>query len=191
MDRKAWPLRFTGSQVIHNLATKPPTNHGFSSSVRDVRCESSIVRKTEHWRNYAFKLWCWRRLLRGPWTARRSNQSILKEISPKYSLEGRTDDEAETPIILATWCKELTHWKRTWCWDLLWVGAEGNDRRWDGWMASPTLWTWVWASSGSWLWTREPCLLQSMGWQRIGHTEWLNWTVTSPPGICKVNFPYH
>ena len=87
MDRKAWPLRFTGSQVIHNLATKPPTNHGFSSSVRDVRCESWIVRKTEHWRNYAFKLWCWRRLLRGSWTARRSNQSILKEIKLEYSLE--------------------------------------------------------------------------------------------------------
>ena len=79
---------------------------------------------------------------------------------------------------LATWCEELIHWKRPWCWKRLKVGGEGDDRRWDGWMASPTQWTWVWVNSGSWWWTGRPGVLQSMGLQRVGH-DWateLNWT---------------
>ena len=72
---------------------------------------------------------------------------------------------------LATWCKELTLWKRPWCWERLKVGGEGDDRGWDGWMASPTQWTWVWVNSGSWWWTGRPGLLQSVGSQRDGH----NW----------------
>ena len=78
---------------------------------------------------------------------------------------------------LATWYKELTHWKRPWCWERLKAG-EGDDRGWDGWMTSPTQWTWVWVSSGSWWWTGRPGVLQSMGSQRDGHN-WvtkLNWT---------------
>ena len=78
---------------------------------------------------------------------------------------------------LATWCEELTQWKRPWCWERLKVGGEGDDRGWDGWTASPTQWTWVWASSGSWWWTRKPGVLQSMGLQRVGN-DWvteLNW----------------
>ena len=78
---------------------------------------------------------------------------------------------------LATWCKELTHWKRPWCWERLKAGGEGNNRGWDGWMASPTQWTWVWVNSRSWWWTRRPSMLQSMESQRVGHnwvTE-LNW----------------
>ena len=71
---------------------------------------------------------------------------------------------------LATWCEELTHWKRSWCWERLKAG-EGDDRGWDGWMASQTLWAWVWASSGSWYWTEKPGMVQSMGSQRVGH----NW----------------
>ena len=77
-----------------------------------------------------------------------------------------------------TWCKELTHWKRPWCWERLKAGGEGDDRGWDSWMASTTQWTWVWASSGSWWSTGKPGVLQSMGSQRVGHnwaTE-LNWT---------------
>ena len=78
---------------------------------------------------------------------------------------------------MATWCKELTHWKRPWCWERLKAGGEGDDRGWDGWMASPTQWTWVWASSGSW-WTGKPGMLQYMGSQRVRHdwTTQLNWT---------------
>ena len=70
---------------------------------------------------------------------------------------------------LATWCEELTHWKRPWCWERSKAGGEGDDRGWDGWMASPTQWTWVWVSSGSWWWTGKTGMLQSMGLQRGGH----------------------
>ena len=91
----------------------------------------------------------WRRLLRVPWTARRSR--------------------SWNSSALATWWEELTHWKRPWCWERLKAGGEGVDRGWDGWMASPTRWTWVWASSGSWWWTGRPGVLRSMGSQRVGH----------------------
>ena len=83
---------------------------------------------------------------------------------------------------LATWCKELTHWKRPCCWERLRAGGEGGNRGWDGWMASLTQWTWVWVSSGNWWWTGRPGLLQSMGSQRVGH-DWvaeLNWTGKIP-----------
>ena len=79
---------------------------------------------------------------------------------------------------LATSCKELTHWKRLWCWEGLGAGGEGDDRGWDGWMASPTRWTWVWVNSGSWWRTGRPGVLRFMGSQRVGH-DWateLNWT---------------
>ena len=74
---------------------------------------------------------------------------------------------------LATWCEELTHWKRPWCWERLKVGGEGDDRGGDGRMASPTQWTWVWANSGSWWWTGRPGVLKSMGSQRVGQ-DWAN-----------------
>ena len=80
--------------------------------------------------------------------------------------------------ILATWWEELTHWKRTWCWEGLGAGGEGGDREWDSWMASPTWWTWVWVNSGSWWWTGRPGVLRFMGSQRVRH-DWatvLNWT---------------
>ena len=79
---------------------------------------------------------------------------------------------------LATSCKELTHWKRLWCWEGLGAGGEGDNRGWDGWMASPTRWTWVCVNSGSWWWTGRPGVLRFMGSQRVGH-DWvteLNWT---------------
>ena len=122
-------------------------------------CDSWTIKKAECQRIDAFELWCWRRLLRVPWTARRSNQSILKEISPEYSLE-RLMLKLQ---YLATWCKELTHWKTSWYWEKLKAEEEGDDRGWDGWRASLTRWTWVWASSRSWWWTGKPGVLQSMG----------------------------
>ena len=138
-------------------------------------CESWTVKKAEHQRIDAFELWCWRRLLRVPWIARRSNQSTLKEISPEYSLEGLM---LKLKLqYLATWYEELTHFKRPWCWEWLKVGGEGDDRGWDGWMASPTQWIWVWVNSRSWWWTGRPGVLQSKGSQRVGQ-DWeteLNW----------------
>ena len=133
-------------------------------------CESWTVKKAECWID-AFELWCWRRLLRIPWTARRSNQSILEEISPEYSLE-----ELMLKLklqYLATWCEELTNLKRPWCWERLKAWKEGDDRGWDGWMASLTQWTWVWVNSRSWRWTGKPGVLQSMGSQRVGH-DWVS-----------------
>ena len=110
-------------------------------------CESWTIKKAERQRIDAFELWCWRRLLSIPWTASRSNQSILKEISPEYSLEGlMLKLKLNT---LATWCEKLTHLKRPWCGERL-KAEEGDDRGWDGWMASPTLRTRVWVSSRSW-----------------------------------------
>ena len=139
-------------------------------------CESWTIKKAEHQRADTFELWCWRRLLRVPWTGRTSNQFILKEISPEYSLEGlmlklklqyfghlmRKTDSLEKPLML----------------ERLKVGGEGNNRVWGVWMASLTQWTWVWVNSGSWWWTGRPGVLWFMGWQRVG-LDWgteLNWT---------------
>ena len=141
------------------------------------RYESWTVKKAECRRIDAFELSCWRRLLRVPWTARRSNQSILKEISPGCSLEGLILKLKLQS--LATSCEEMTYLKRPWCWDRLGAGREGDDRGWDGWMASPTRWTWVWVNSGSWWCTGRPGVLQFMGSQRVGH-DWateLNWSL--------------
>jgi len=138
-------------------------------------CEIWRIKKAEHQRTDAFELWCWRRLLRVPWTARRSNQSILEEFSPRCSLE-----ELMLKLKLqyfCHWCEELTYLKRPWCWERLRAGGEGDNRGWDVWMASPTQWTWVWVDSGSWLWTERPGMLQFMGLQRLG-LDWateLNW----------------
>ena len=132
-------------------------------------CDSWTIKKTEHWKIDAFELCCWRKLLRVPWTARRSNQSILKEINPEYSLEGlmlklklqyfghlmQRVDSLEKTLMLGKTKAE----------------GKGDDRGWDGWMASLTQWTWVWASSRRWWRTRKPGVLQSMWSQRVGH----NW----------------
>ena len=95
----------------------------------------------------------------------------IKPVNPKgtqsWIFTGMMDAEAETLNTVATWCEELTHWKRPWCWERLKAGGEGNNRRWDGWMASPAWWTWVWVSSGSWWWTGKSGVLQYMGLQRV------------------------
>ena len=140
-------------------------------------CDNWTIKKAECRRIDAFELWCWRRLLRVPRTARRSNQSILKEISPEYSLE---------ELMLKLKLQYFGH--LMWRTDLLekTLMLENNegrrrreDRGWAGWMASWTSWTWVWVNSGSWWWTGRPGVLQSMGSQRFGH-EWateLNWVI--------------
>ena len=150
-------------------------------------CESWTITKAEHWRIDAFELWCWRNLLRVLWTARRSNQSILDdglswEFSPGCSLEGLI-----LKLKLQYFGHLMTHLKRPWCWERLRAGGEGDDRGWDGWMASLTQWTWVWVNPGSWWWTGRPGVLRFMGSQRVGHnwvTE-LNWTT-----LCKFSFTF-
>ena len=94
---------------------------------------------------------------------------------------------------LATSCEELTHWKRPWCWEGLGAGGEGDDRGWDGWMASPTLCTWVWVNSGSWWWTGRPGVLRFVGSQRVGH-DWateLNWTELATELATEQHFKFY
>ena len=130
-------------------------------------CESWTIKKIEPWKNNAFQFWCWKRLLRVSWTARRSNPSILKEINPEYSLEGlmlklkrqyfghlmwRADSLEKTPML-----------------GKIEGGGVGGDRGWDGWMAPRTQLIWIWANSRREWMTGEPGVLQSMGSQRVRH----------------------
>ena len=133
-------------------------------------CESWMVKKAEHRRIDAFELWCWRRLLRVLWTARRSNQSILK-ISPGCSLE-----ELMLKLKLQYFgqlMRRVDSLGKTLMLGGLGAGGEGDDRGWDGWMASLTQWTWVWVDSRSWRWAGRPGVLRFMGSQS-DTTEWLN-----------------
>ena len=142
--------------------------------------ESWTIKKAQSQRIDVFELWAWGRLLTVPWTTRRSKQSILKETSPEYLLEGPMPklklqyfghlmgrpDSLEKSLILRK----------------IESRREGDGRGWDGWMASPTQWIWVWAGSGSWWWTGKPGVLQSMGSQRVGY-DWateLNWSALCP-----------
>ena len=140
-------------------------------------CESWTIKKAECQWIDAFELWCWRILLRVPWTTRRSNQSILvrKSVLNSHWKDWCCSWNSNT---MATWCKELTHLKRPWSWERLRAGGEGDDRGWDGWMASLTQWTWVWVNYGNWQWIGRPGMLQSMGSQKV-RLDWaigLNWT---------------
>ena len=136
-------------------------------------CESWTIKKAEHRRIDAFELWCWTRLLKVPWAAKRANQSILKEISPGCALEGlmlklkfqyfghlmRRTDSFEKTLMLA----KIEGRRR------------GDDREWDDWLAPPTKWTWVWVVSRSWWWTGKLDVLQSMGCKQSDPTEHLDW----------------
>ena len=131
------------------------------------RCESWTVKKAEHWRMDAFEVWCWRRLLRVPLTARRSNQSILREISPECSLGG---------LMLKLKLQYFGHlMQRTNSFEKTLMLGKIDGRRRRGWQrmrwlkASPTQWTWVWVNSRSWWWTGRPGVLQSLESQRVGH----------------------
>ena len=156
------------------FANKGLSSQGYGSSsghvwMWELNCEES----------WAPKNWCF-------WTMvlQKTPESPLdcKEIQPVHPkgdqpwvFFGRNDAKAETT--LATSCEELTHWKRLWCWEGLGAGGKGDDRGWDGWMASPTRWMWVWVNSGSWWWTGRLGMLWFMGSQRVRHnwvTE-LNW----------------
>ena len=145
-----------------NLPTKVHLVKAMVFPVVMYGCESWTVKKAEHRRIDAFKLWCWWSLLRIPWTARRSKQSILKEISPERSLEG---------LMLKLKLQYFGHlMQRTDSLEkILMLGKiEGRRRkrgrqRWDGWMASPTGCTWIWVSSGSWWWTGKPGVLAVRG----------------------------
>ena len=112
------------------------------------------------------------------WVNCKAIQPVHPKADQSWVFIGRIDAEAETPILWPHHAKSWLIGKRPWCWERLGAGGEGDNRGWDGWMASPTRWTWVWVKSGSWWWTGRPGVLQSMGSQRVGH-DWateLNWT---------------
>ena len=139
-------------------------------------CESWTVKKAEHRRIDAFELWCWRRLLRVPWTARRSNQSILKEIS--LGVHWKDWCWSSNSNTLATSCEALTHWKRPWCWEGLGAGGEGDDIGWDGWMHH-------WLDAHEFGWTLGVgdgqgglACCNSWGRKELDMTEGLKWTET-------------
>ena len=149
-----------GRKTITNPDSILKSRDSFSTKVRLVKamvfplvvhgCESWTIKKAECPGIDAFELRCWRRLLRVPWTAKRSNQSILKEINPEYSLEGLMPKlkfqyfghrmKRTEPLEKSLMLRKIGGWRRRY------------DRGWDDWMASPTQWTWVSASSKSWWW---------------------------------------
>ena len=155
------------------IANKGPSSQGYGFSSSYV-----WIWELEYKESWVLKNWCF-------WTVvlEKTLECPLdcKEIQPvhpkgdqSWIFIGRTDAEAET---LATWCEELAHLKRPWYWERLKARGEGDNRGWYGWMASPTQWKWVWASSGSRWWTGRPGMLQSMESQRVGH-DWateLSW----------------
>ena len=151
-------------------------------------CESWTIKKAEHWRIDAFELWCWRRRLRvlglqGEPTSPSERQSVLniwwKDWCRSWNFS-----------TLATWCEELPHMKRPGCWERLKMGREGIDRGWDGWMALPTQWTWVWVKSGTWWWTGKSGVLKSMGSQsRTRLSDWGELSLI--PWHMDVQFPQH
>ena len=169
----------------HYFANKGPSNqnYGFSSS-------HIWMWELDYKENWALKNWCF-------WTVvlEKTLESPLdcKEIQPghpkgnqSWKFIWRTDGcWSWNSNTLATWCEKLTHWRRPKCWERLKVGGEGEDRGWEGCMASLTQQTWVWVDSGSWWWTGKPGVLQSMGSQRVlDMTEQLNWTenpLNNPP----------
>ena len=150
-------------------------------------CQSWTIKKAEHWRIDSFELWCWDKTiweslgLQGDPTSPSERRSVLGVHWKDWCWSWNSNT-------LATWWEELTNLKRPWCWERLKVGGEGEDRGWDGWMASLTRWTWVWVDSRSWWWTGRPGVLQFMGLQRVGQ-DWaieVNWIWFLASHICSV-----
>ena len=169
-DQPRWHIK----KQKHYFANKGPSSerYGFSSS-------HVWMWELDYKESCAPKNWCF-------WTVvlEMTLESPLdcKEFQPvhpkgnqSWIFIGRTDTEAETSITLATWCEELTHLKRPWCWERLRAGGEGDNRRWDGWMASPTQWTWVWVNSRIGDGQGGLACCNPWGCKELDMTEWLNW----------------
>ena len=176
-----------GRKVMTNLdsilksreITLPSKFHLFKAMVVPVimygRCESWTIKKAERQRIDAFELWWRKRLLRIFCCPRDSKE--IQAVHPKGNQSGIFLEGLVLKLqYFGYLMRRADYWKRLWCWEKLKVGGKVDDRGWDGWMASPTQWTWVWVSSGSWWWTGRPGVLQSMGLQRGGTTNWTELT---------------
>ena len=144
----------------------------------------------DHKESWASKNWCSWTVVLDKTLESPLDWEEVKPVCPKgnqsWIFIERTDAEGGTPIL---WPPAAKSWliRKPWCWERFKAGGEGDDRRWDGWMASLTWWTWVWASCRSWWWTGKPGVLQSMGSQRVGQnwvTE-LNWTEVVKYIVCN------
>ena len=185
LEEKYDQTRQYNKKQRHYFANKGPSTQSYDFSSSHVE-----MWELDHKESWVPKNWCFWTVVLEKTLESPLDCKEIKPVNPKgnqsWIFIGRTDVEAEAPILCQTCCKELTHWKRPWYWERLKVGGEGDDRGWDGWMASLTQWTWVWVSSGSWWWTAKPGMLQSMGLQRVKH-DWvieLNWTEWSHHGEC-------
>ena len=160
----------------HYFADKGPSSqsYGFSSS-------HVWTWELDYKESWALKNWCFWTVLLEKTLESPLDCKEIKSVNPKgnqsWIFIGRTNAESWNSNTLATWFEEPTHWKRPWCWEGLRAGGEGDDRGWDGWMATPTQWTWVWVNSGSWWWAGRPGVLWFMGSQRIW-TQFSDWTKT-------------
>ena len=160
----------------HHFANKCPSSQGYGFSSRHVWMWELDYKESWVLKNWCFWIVVLEKTLESPLDCKEI-QPVNSKGDQSWIFIGRTDGEAET-VTFATWGKELTHWKRPWFWERLKAGGGGDDRGWDGWMASLTQWTWVWVNSGSWWWTGRPGVLLFMGLQRVRH-DWeteLNWT---------------
>ena len=160
----------------HYFANKSLCSQSDSFSSSQVWMWELDSNKTWSPKNWCFWTVVLEKTLENPLDSKKIQPVHSKRNRPGIFI-GRTDAKAETPILwLLDGKNELTHLKRPWCRERLKVGGEGDDRGWDGWMASWTQWTWVWVNSRSWWWTKRPGMLKSIGVTELDTTEWLNWT---------------
>ena len=152
----------------HYFANKGPSSQGYGFSSGHV-----WMWELDYKESWALKNWCfWTVVLEKTWESLGLQGDPTSPSYRRSLLGAHWKDWCQSSSILSTWYEEPTYWKRPWCWERLRAGVEGDDRGWDGWMASLIQWTWVWASSGRWWWTGKPGMLQSMGSQRVRH-DWV------------------
>ena len=169
------------------------TNKGPSSQSYGFFCSHVWMWNLDNKESWAPKNWCFWTVVLEKTLESPLDCKEVKLINPKgnqsWIFTGRTDAEAEAPIL---WPPDVKNWKRPWCWERLKTGAEGDNRGWDGWIASPTQWTWVWVGSGSWWLTGRPGVLQFMGSQRV-RNNWateLNWRKYQIPNVKKSHISF-
>ena len=149
---------------FHIKSVKGPSSQGYGFSSSHV-----WMWELDYKESWGPKNWCFWTVVLEKTLESRLDYKEIQSVNPKVrNIHWKDWCWSWNSNTLTTWCEELTHWKRPWCWERLKTGG-GDDRGWNGWMASLTLWTWIWVNSGSWWWTGKPGVLQSVGLQGVGH----------------------